>query len=458
MKITAAIKSQDGFLSFFKDGLESWSSWMTLFKVLDGEPLTAGEMGLYSECTGRSEVPAAGSIRELWISAGRKSGKSTASALLAATLSLWGGWEKYLSKGERARIFIVSPTMAQGQIVKQYLDALFSLNASLRGMVRRSLSESIELTNGNIIEIHSASWRSSRGFSCGLLILEEVAYLRFESDSAMVDKQIYTALAPSMTTIRNSLIVGISSPFVAQGLLFEKFNKHWGERSPVLCWHGKSWQMNLTLTEQRLRDEFFDELGEDEFAGEYEARWREGLQTYLPLEAINDAVVEGRNFLDYQPGVSYFAFADPAEGLRKNADSMAFAVAHAIGEGESKKYILDFLAEFMPPFDPAEVLRQIAATCQLFHIRKIVQDRHALGWIAADLKPFNIEVEVSNLTKTQIYESFGVLMSKRRTELLDDPKLIAQMKNLMKSLKSGGSVSIDCLGGRGHDDVINVVG
>jgi hypothetical protein len=194
-------------------------------------------------------------------------------------------------------------------------------------------------------------------------------------------------------------------------------------------------------------------LGAAEFGAEYEANFREDIETYLPLEVISAAIIPARVYLEYEPGIVYQAFCDPAEGLRKGRDSMTFAVAHPT-EDRPKKYILDVLLEFVPPFDPKEIIRQIVETCRQYQVTNVIQDRHAIGWIGADLKEHNIAVEVSDMNKSQIYEHFAVLMNKRQVELVDNPRLKTQMQGLMKFLKGGGAVSIDHLRS-GHDDVVN---
>jgi hypothetical protein len=83
MKISSAVMAKDGFLSFFKGGLETWGPWITFFKVLDGERLDDEEMALFTECTGLVELPRE-PLKEIFIIAGRRRGKSTAVALVSA--------------------------------------------------------------------------------------------------------------------------------------------------------------------------------------------------------------------------------------------------------------------------------------------------------------------------------------------------------------------------------------
>jgi len=131
---------------------------------------------------------------------------------------------------------------------------------------------------------------------------------------------------------------------------------------------------------------------------------------------------------------------------------MTLAVAH----GQEKKVILDALLEFIPPFDPGLVIQEIAELSGQYRIRKITQDRHAIAWIANDFKPYGIEVEISDKTKSQIYEHFAVAMNKHQVELLDNKRLKDQIINLQKYLKPGGMVKIDHISGQ-HDDIINAV-
>jgi hypothetical protein len=379
--------------------------------------------------------------------------------LLAVFYAVWGEWEKYISKGEQPKIFIVACNKEQAKIIIGYVKAILKLTPFLSSMLKKSLSESVELKNGIEIVVKPASWRSTRGFTVGLLIMEELGYWRFEEHSANRDKEIYTAIKPAMTTIKNSLIIGISTPFARQGLLWRKFEKCYGKPGPVLVWRAPSWVMNLSVSEEEIRRENLEELGAAEFGAEFEAKFREDIEGYLPLEIIERAVVEGRMFNPPNSEIDiYFAFCDPSEGVHKGGDSMTFAIAHqeACEDEEKRICILDYLMEACPPFDNKEVIREIMMICRQYRVYEITQDRHAIGWIAADLEPHEITVNASDKTKSQIYEHFAILMNKNEIELLDNPRLKSQVVGLQRILKSGGIVKIDHYRG-GHDDCINAV-
>lgn len=456
LSLIEAISSDNGLGKYFKDKA-TWQAWFTFFKALSGsQELTSEELDLVRQCTGLDSVPGE-EIKEAYMVCGRRSGKSTICALLAVFYAVWGEWEKYVSKGEQPKIFIVACNKEQSKIIIGYVKAILHLTPFLKSMIKRSLSESVELKNGTEILVKPASWRSTRGFTVGLLILEELAYWRFEEESANRDKEIYTAIKPAMTTIKNSLCIGLSTPFARQGLLWRKFEKHHGKPGPVLIWTAPTWIMNKTVTEEELRKEHLEELGEAEFGAEFEAKFREDIEGYLPLEIIDRAIVKGRMFNPPDIEVDeYFAFCDPSEGLHKGGDSMTFAIAHPEIEEDMEKRIcvLDYLVEFRPPFNPKEVIREITMICKQYNVYELNQDRHAIGWIQADLEPHDIRVEPSDKTKSDIYEYFAVLMNKNEVELLDNPRLKSQLVGLQRILKSGGLVKIDHYRG-GHDDCIN---
>jgi hypothetical protein len=451
LNLLEALASARGLGTYFRDK-STWWPWFVFIKALIGiGTLTARERILLKDCTGLAGLPTK-RIREAFLICGRRSGKSTICALLAVFYGVWGEWKRYISRGERPKIFVVATNMDQAKIILNYVKAILDLTPFLRGMVHRELADSVELKNGTEIVVKPASWRSSRGFTCGLLILEELAFFRFETDSALRDKEIYTAIKPGMINIRNSLVIGISTPFARQGLLFQKYKKHWGKDSKVLIWQSPTWIMNPTLSERKLREEELEALGVAEFNAEYGARFREDIEGYLPLEIIERAVVKGQTIIPAQPNIFYHAFCDSSEGLHHGGDSMTLAVVHE----QRKKVILDAILESIPPFDPGVVIQEIAELSRQYRIRKITQDRHAIAWIANDLKPYGIEVEISDKTKSQIYEHFAVAMNKNLVELLDNKRMKDQIINLQKYLKPGGMVRIDHISGQ-HDDIINAV-
>jgi hypothetical protein len=450
MDLYGAIQSPLIFRSYFPD-LGTWRNWLTFSKLLTGRTdFDASERRLIRECAGLVVLPMV-PIRECYIIAGRRSGKSTWTSLLACFYSVFGGWQRYLKRGETARIFIVATNIAQGQIVKKYLDAFFSLTPTLKGMVKRTLADSVELKSGVTIEVKPASWRTTRGFTVGLLIMEEMAYFRYaDTSSAVPDVDIYQSIVPSMSTIKNSLTIGISTPFGRAGLLYSKFSKHFGKPGPVLVWRAPSWVMNLELNEAELEEQFKENLGEAAYLAEYACQWRADIETYLTEELVDLAMKGQPMSRPYDGRSMYVVFVDPSELVHKSGDSMTIAVAHRAGE----RVVLDLVEEILPPENPKKAVAKFTEICRRYHVGTITQDRVSLGWIKSDFEPLNIEVKVAEETKSELYELLAVMASKRLVDLLDIPRLRRQIGTLETRLGSMGSVKIDHIPS-GKDDVIN---
>jgi hypothetical protein len=65
-------------------GGESFAVMRVLLIAAMGEPLTADEMRIFTELTGRTEAPGE-AVEELWVVAGRRSGKTRRSPLWRPT-------------------------------------------------------------------------------------------------------------------------------------------------------------------------------------------------------------------------------------------------------------------------------------------------------------------------------------------------------------------------------------
>jgi len=451
LSLIDAVRSDKCFKSYFKD-LSTWESWITFFKALEApDSMDKAEARLFKSCTGLKR-PYKGRIKEAYMICGRRSGKSTIAALLAVFYAVFGDWQQYLSPGEVARVFVVACNKDQSKIVMGYIKAFLDLTPTLRNMVFKTQVESIQLRNGVEINVKAQSWRSSRGFSTGILILEEISWWRFESESMLQDKDIYTALLPGMTTIPNSLVLGISTPFSRQGLLWQKHLAHYAKPGSTLIWTAPTWTMNRNLTEAGLKEQYLENLTPEEFDAEYGAKFREDIEAAIPESLLSRAIVKGLYEIPPEQGIQYFAFADSSEGLRKGADSFTFAISHI--RDEDDLIILDCIMEFRPPFVPDMVIERIADKAEKYGITEITQDRHSIAWIGSDLEKYGIDVEASELTKSEIYSQFSILLNKNLVQLLDNDRMRNQALGLQRFLKSQGAVRIDHLVGS-HDDLIN---
>src|SRR5262249_55842647 len=99
-------------------------------------------------------------VSELFVAAGRRSGKSRMSAALSIYLALFR--HHRLAAGERGHVLIIAPTQQQARIAKECCEAFLQESPILRHYVSNVTATEIELTNRVVIGVHAASFRSVR--------------------------------------------------------------------------------------------------------------------------------------------------------------------------------------------------------------------------------------------------------------------------------------------------------
>jgi hypothetical protein len=167
----------------------------------------------------------------------------------------------------------------------------------------------------------------------------------------------------------------------------------------------------------------------------------------LDREAIAAVTIGGRRELPRVDGLRYVAFVDPSGG---SADSFALAVAHREGE----RAILDLLRERRPRFSPDAVVAEYAETLKAYGITYVTGDRYAGEFARERFLAHGVGYEPSERTKSDLYRELLPAVNAARVELLDVPRLAAQLVGLERRVSRGGRDSIDHLPG-GHDDVAN---
>lgn len=444
ISIIQAIEDKNIFASYFDD-LASWKNWMIVLKALFGLKLSKPEMKVFRKCTRLRKQPK-DRIREIWIRSGRRSGKSRIIAVTAVYLGLFVDWSKHISRGEKPFIFVVSPNKDQGQIIMGYVKELLDLNDSLRRKVKHDKAESIELSNGITIAIKSASWRSTRGFSALAVILEEICWFRWETDSRLRDTEIYRSLKPTLATIPNSILFAISSPHSFQGLMADKFRKHEGKRGNVLCWKSSTVLMNPTFDVQEVKQAYKDD---PEFArSEYGAEWRRDISSLLDIEVVSNAIDRKIFERPFQKGIDYVGFIDPSGG---KSDSFCSGLAYQ--DKETKKIVLAVLREAQPPFRPETIVEEYSKLFKNYGVTAILSDAYAGAWVESAFQNFGITVNRATMNKSDYYLNALPLFNNGSIRLLDQERLKNQLMSLERKTRSGSRDAVDNF--HGHDDLSN---
>src|SRR5208337_4328002 len=103
-----------------------------------------------------------------------------------------------------------------------------------------------------------------------------------------------------------------------------------------------------------------------------------------------------------------------------------------------------------------QCVNEFAGLLQSYGIHKVTGDRYAGEWPREAFRKCGITYEPSEKTKSQIYVELLPLLNAGRVELLDHPRLIAQLCSLERRTARGGRDSIDHAP-HAHDDVANAV-
>jgi len=443
MNIIKAMNSPSVFRPLFKDP-KTWHAWEVYLRGLFGIGFEdAADRELFRACTSL-DAPPAEKVRESFVICGRRSGKSFMSAVIASYLAAFQGWSRYLSPGEKGWIFIIAVDKAQAGIIKSYISGIFHGSASLRAMVAQETKETLELRNGVNIAVKTCSFRTIRGYTVLCAILEEMAFWRSEETGANPDREVLAAIRPALTTVPESLLIGISTPYSRQGVLWDQFRQHYGKPGGPLVWRAPTRVMNPTIAEKTIETA----LASDRAAAkaEWEAEWRDDVSAFMPEEMVEAVVIPGRFELPKVEGINYQAFCDPSGGRQ---DSMTLAIAHMAVGG---KIALDVLREARPPFTPEHVVAEYSEALKSFGVFSVRADRYAGEWVTAAFRNHGIAVEASQLPASELYVNFLPLVANGTVELLDSKRLIAQLGGLERRTRSGGADKIDHYPG-GHDDL-----
>ena len=189
--------------------------------------------------------------REAWVVAGRRGGKSRMAALIAVYIAAFRDFSSVLAPGERGVVMLLAADRKQARVLLRYVSGLLDASPLLSSMVEARVRETIRLTNGIDVEIHTSSFRAVRGYSIVAAVCDELAFWPTE-ETSNPDVEVLSALRPGMANVPSSLLLCISSPYARRGALFEAHKRHFGvEDSKVLVWQADTASMNPTIPAHR---------------------------------------------------------------------------------------------------------------------------------------------------------------------------------------------------------------
>jgi len=425
------------------------TAWRSYHAAVFGLPMTSIEAGIYRAATGRQALPVKRSI-EVYAPVGRRGGKSANAALLAVFMTaIEQGWRDHLAPGQQAVFPIISVDRQAGREVFNYCKGILNSSPLLKKMIALETNETLELTNGAIIQIRTASFRSIRGPAYIGAVLDEAAFMRDNDSAANPASEIIDAITPAI--IEGGILFVISSVYNRAGVLYENFQEHYGhDDDDVLIWKAKTLTMNPLFPAKKI--ERAKAKDAKVAAAEYDSEWRDDIANLYASLDIEGALIPGRDDLPKAAGISYFAFVDPSGGRR---DSATLAIAHMDRGGH---VIVDLTKEVKAPHQPSEVVAEFAGIIKSYGLREVTGDRYGGEWPVESYSKQGISYRLAERTASELYLAALPLFSNHQIELPDNDRLKNQLQSLMRRTNPGGRDSVvPGAGDSSHSDLANAV-
>ncbi|HEY2707555.1 MAG TPA: hypothetical protein VGI95_05830 [Caulobacteraceae bacterium] len=422
-----------------------WAAWRAILKASFAEPMTAAEARTFGKLAGGRKPPKR-PVAELWVAAGRRSGKSRMAGLTGVYLAACVDHSARLAPGERGYVLVVAPTTGQAATVKSYCEAFLTRSRLLAPLVVSVTADEIALTNGITIAIGAASFRTLRGKTLLGVVVDEVAFLRDET-SASPDVELVRAVIPSLSAARGTLI-GISSPYRKIGVLAQRHRDHFGRDSDVLVIKAASTELNPTLDVRMIARAMADDP--TAARSEWLAEFREDISSLLTDAAIDEAVDRNRP-LELPPcsGVAHSAFVDASAGRH---DAFTICIGHKDGDG----FVADVIRGKRAPFNPSVVAGEFAQLARSFGCGEVVGDNFAGEWVAQAFRAAGVEYRRSDMPKSGLYlEGVSVFM-RGAVSIPNLPPLIRELRLLERRTARSGKDAVDHPVG-GSDDHANAL-
>ena len=444
MNILQAMDDDRLFKAWF-DGPE-WGAWRAFLAALFALPMTDEQAELFRQCTGRLTGPSA-AFNEAWLVVGRRGGKSLIMALIAVYLACFKKYTKHLARGEVATIALIASDRRQARTLARYISGFLEVPA-LAKLVTRQTTESFELVGRVCIEIHTANFRSIRGYTLAAAVCDEIAFWMTSDNSATPDHEIIAALRPALASIPGAMMICASSPHSKRGELYRAYRRYHGDdKADVLTWQADTATMNRTIPDSVIKQAY--ERDPDRAKAEFGGEFRDDISGFVAREIVEQCVTPGVTERGRLDRTRYFAFCDPSGG---SSDSMTLAIAHH----EKGRVILDAIREAKPPFSPEAVCKQFAGVLRDYGITSIQGDRYAGVWPREQFQKCGIEYKPTARPKNELYIALLPKLNSQQIDLLDHPGMINQLCNLERRAAPSGREVIDH-GPNQHDDVINCV-
>ena len=169
---------------------------------------------------------------------GRRGGKSFILASIAVFVAGFKNWRPYLGPGEVGTVMVVAADRRQARTIMRFALGLLQSVPMLNKQIIGATLDSITLKNKVVIDVHTASFRSTRGYSIVAALLDEIAYWPTDDTASDQDVEVINAVKPGMATIPEAMLLCASSPH-ARKARCGRPAANTTAMTAIRCWSGR---------------------------------------------------------------------------------------------------------------------------------------------------------------------------------------------------------------------------
>lgn len=438
---------------------------------------------------------------EVWVVAGVRGGKSDRIAATAVVYeALFGAHEQHIREGKLGYCLQVC------QDLRLARESIHGIEATLKAVpfihtpappskwagkrgerIGRRTADFIRLWNGMAVMTIPPTVKAIRGYDSPIAVLDEVGIWPTGEDAANVDKEVHSQAKSRQAQFTHPKIIGISSPWINSGLLYDRFKvgtkgRHVqcasclagrttincpscqmareGYKDILVCHFTTASMGNPLITREWLRTQRL--LDPQKFRRECLAVFDSPAGSFLSAKLLDNAVDKGISERDslfvVKPGAPlpshipiYVAALDA--GFRR--DAFTFGISHVNVEGNIE---IDVLRRWKPaggiPLNPIDIIKEITPILAEYRIYTVSSDSasfDALFQLCLQYGWSLDKVELSGNHKMDIMGNLKQLIEQKKLRLLDNPEALSELKNLQRKVTDTGFTRISAPGGM-HDD------
>jgi hypothetical protein len=414
----------------------------TILKSIYGRPLTDKELDLYRRATGR-DIYEEMEIEEATVVAGRRGGKTTLSAFIV----IFEAFRDHgLPQGQDGYVMLLAPTLKQAKIAFRYIRNYLRKSPILTKLIKKVTRDEIILENNVVIGCFPSNHDSVRGRTLIAVVCDEIAFWPYGDDAASPAEEVLAAVRPGMATVLSAKLIKISTPYGKSGIVWDEFSRRNELDFPV--WQLTTFEMNPSIKPEKVERE--RRRDEDRYRREYLAEFTESVNSWISPEYINQCIVRGRLELPPQKEINYVAALDAAT---RGAD-FAIAIVHkTVGDSVVVDCVRTWTGTKNTPLSIEAVLFQIRDLLQTYNTNQVTGDQYYSDAICQQLLKLQIVYQRFDFTvqsRSGLFTNLKYYLGERKLELLDDPKLLGQLRSLRQEQRPGGHV--DVRPSSGNDD------